>query len=127
MLATTDLEQIYQLRQLHSQIGAALAQIDQVTQKIFVTGLAKEQAELGHESPASEHDLGALRSEIVVYLQSIRRRSVKYLSAMKEIAQKFQRGNGEESRTPEPEPSPVQAAPEPEPEEAPEPEPVWQE
>tara|TARA_R100000306_G_C4361919_1_gene135697 strand:- start:590 stop:1003 length:414 start_codon:yes stop_codon:yes gene_type:complete len=88
---TTDLEQIWQIKQLHAQLGAAIAQINQVSNKIALVQLAQEQAELGADvdSKLAEMDVEALRTELVMYLQSVRRRSAKYLRAMKDIAGRF--------------------------------------
>ena len=88
---TTDLEQIWQIKQLHAQLGAAIAQINQVSNKIALVQLAQEQAQLGADvdSKLAEMDVEALRTELVMYLQSVRRRSAKYLRAMKDIAGRF--------------------------------------
>lgn len=88
MPRVTDLEQVYQLQQLHMQIGATLTQIDNLQKKIFLVGLADEQKALGRESDVS-YDVPTLENEIVVALQSIRRRSVKYFEQMKDIAGRF--------------------------------------
>ena len=81
-IATTDLEQIEQFQRFYTQAGAGLVQIEALKKRIYLAELAAEQAAAGVEA----EDVNNLRSQLILVLQSLRRRSAKYLEDLVDIS-----------------------------------------